>query len=185
MMQRIFIAIRIEPGEIFQRMFSSLRSLLGEEKIKWENTDKIHLTLAFLGDTDEERLKIAGLVLKQKCTGFGEFFFTLSGTGVFRNYNDPRVIWTGIINSDKLIELNNLIAFGLRDAGFNIEERQFKPHVTIGRIKSIKNIESFRSAISRYQDTFFQEVPVCEVILFESILRPEGSVYRELGRFNL
>lgn len=184
-MKRIFIAIRVEPGEIFQRMFSSLTSMLGGEKIKWENIDKIHLTLAFLGDTGEERIKIAGLILKQKCTGFGEFYFTLSGTGVFRNYNDPRVIWTGIINSDKLIELNNLIASGLRDAGFNIEERQFKPHITIGRIKSINDIESFRSAISRYQDTFFQEVQVRDVILYESILRPEGSIYHPVGKFLL
>jgi len=184
-MRRIFMAIRIDPGETFQRMFSSLRSLLGGEKIKWDNHDSIHLTLAFLGDTEEEWIKIAGIVLKQKCTDFGEFTCTLEGTGVFRNYNDPRVIWAGIRNSDKLIELNKQIVAGLRDTGFRIEERQFRPHVTFGRVRSIKDFESFRSAVSRYQDTFFQDVPVREVILYESILRPEGSVYRELGKFHL
>jgi 2'-5' RNA ligase len=175
MMKRIFIAVRTEQGELFQRMYSSLRALLGSEKIVWVNMDKIHLTLVFLGDTDEERIKTAGILLKQKCTGFGEF----------RNLKDPKVIWAGIKNSDKLLELNKLIIEGLKDTGFKIEDRQFRPHVTIARIKRINDIDTFRSAISRYHDVFFQEVHIKEVILFESILKPGGSVYRELGNFIL
>jgi 2'-5' RNA ligase len=184
-MKRIFIAVRTEPGAVFQKMYSSLRSLLGNEKIAWINMDKIHLTIVFLGDTEEERIKIAGIVLKQKCTGFGEFTFALSGTGVFKNFNDPKVIWSGIKNPDKLLDLNKLIVQGLKDTGFRIEERQFRPHVTMARVKSINDINSFRSAVDRYKDTFFQEVHVKEVILFESILKPTGSVYRELGKFHL
>lgn len=132
MTKRIFIAVGIEPEEKFQRMYSSLTSFLANEKIKWDSMNKIHLTLVFLGDTDEERIKAAAIMLKQKCTGFGEFSFTLSGIGVFRNFNDPRVIWAGIKNSDKLIELNKLIIRGLNETGFKTEERQFRPHVTLG-----------------------------------------------------
>jgi len=166
-------------------MYSSLRALLGNEKIVWVNMDKIHLTLVFLGNTEEDRIKAAGILLKQKCTGFGEFSFTLSGTGVFGNLKDPKVIWSGIKNSDKLLELNKLIIEGLKDTGFKIEDRQFRPHVTIARIKRINDIDTFRSAISRYHDVFFQEVHIKEVILFESILKPGGPVYRELGKFVL
>jgi 2'-5' RNA ligase len=184
-MKRIFIAVRVEPEETFNSMYSSLRSLLGNEKINWVNPGDIHVTLVFLGDTEEERIKVAGIVLKQKCTGFGEFIFTLEGTGVFGNFNNPRVLWAGIKNPEKLIEMNKLIVEGLKDTGFKIEERHFRPHITLGRIKSIQNSDSLQSAVVRYKDTLIQEVQVKEIILFESILKPAGPVYRPVGKFQI
>ncbi len=184
-MKRIFIAIKTEPSGEFTEMYSSLKALLGKERINWVIMDNIHLTLVFLGDTDEEMINVAGIVLKQKCTGFGNFSFTLSGTGVFRNFRDARVIWAGIQDPRKLLELNKHIVSGLKDAGFKTEDRQFNPHVTVGRIKSIKDPELLKSALGRYSNTFFQEVIVNDVILFESILKPAGSVYRPIGVFQL
>jgi 2'-5' RNA ligase len=182
-MKRIFIALKVEPGEKLMSMFSSLRTLLGNEKITWVAPGNIHLTMAFLGDIEDERTMVAGIMLKQKCAGFGEFGFNLSGAGVFRNFKDPRVIWIGIDNSEKLLQLNDLIITGLKDTGFKIEERQFNPHITLGRVKSIKDAEALKSTIYRYQDTFIQEVRISEVILYESILRPIGPVYKPIGRF--
>ncbi len=184
-MKRSFIAIKAEPEESFQRMYSSLISLLGDEKITWVSRENIHVTLVFLGDLEEEMIKAAERVLKQSCSGFGEFELSLSGAGIFKNLKDPRVIWAGIENPDRLTELNNLISNGLKNTGFKIEERQFRPHVTIGRIKSIKNTDNLRSAIERYQGTFLQKVHVSEVILYESILKPGGPVYISQGKFRL
>lgn len=184
-MKRIFIAVKTEPSTEFNRMYSSLKALLGKERINWVNMDNIHLTLVFLGDTDDEMINVAGIVLRQKCTGFSNFSFTLSGTGVFRNFRDARVIWAGIQDPERLLELNKQIVSGLKDAGFRIEERQFSPHVTLGRIKSITDHEALKSAIERYRETYLQEVKVNEVILFESILKPSGPVYRPLGIFRL
>jgi 2'-5' RNA ligase len=184
-MKRIFIALKVEPGETLMRMFSSLKALLGNEKITWVDPGNIHLTIAFLGDTEDERIIAAGIMLKQKCTGFGEFGFNLSGAGVFRNFRDPRVIWIGIGNSEKLFQLNDLIITGLKDTGFKFEERQFNPHITLGRVKSIKDTEALKSAVDRYQNAFIQEVRVSEVILYESILKPTGPVYKPIGKFSL
>jgi 2'-5' RNA ligase len=166
-------------------MLSSLKALLDNEKITWVDPGNIHLTMAFLGNTEDERIIVAAIMLKQKCTGFGEFGFNLSGTGVFKSFSDPRIIWIGTEHPEKVTDLNNLIITGLKDTGFKIEERQFRPHITLGRIKSIKDNEAFKSVVSRYQNTFFQEVPVTEVILFESILKPTGPVYKPIGRFRL
>jgi 2'-5' RNA ligase len=184
-MKRIFIAIKTEPEETFQRMYASLRAALGNENITWVSPENIHLTLVFLGEIEEERIKIAGIVLKQKCTGFGEFVIRLSGTGVFRNLNEPKVLWLGIENPDRLIMLSDLINTGLKDTGFKIEDHPFNPHITLGRIKFIKNKEILRSAIARYQDIFIQEVHVRDVILYESILKPEGPIYRPIGTFRI
>jgi 2'-5' RNA ligase len=177
--------LKVEPGDTLLRMISSLKSLLGNERINWVDPANIHLTLAFLGDTDEEMIKIADLAVRQQCRGSGVFSFNLSGTGVFRNYRDPKVIWAGIEECRSLARLNNLISTALSDAGFKLEERPFKPHITLGRIKSLKDVKALESAVARYSSTFFQEVAVNEVILFESILKPTGPVYKPLGRFLL
>jgi 2'-5' RNA ligase len=184
-MKRIFIAIKVDPGQSLMRIYSSLRSLLGSEKIKWTDPANIHLTLAFLGDTADDLISVAGIILKQKCAGFGDFKFNLNGAGVFKNYRDPRVIWIGIEPNENLIQLNDRILTGLKDAGFKLEDRQFRPHITLGRIKSIKNPDALRSALGEYQESQIQEVHVKEVILYESILKPTGPVYKPIGNFSL
>ena len=184
-MKRIFIAIKIEPENNLLRIHSSLKAILGDEKINWVDPANIHLTLAFLGDTEEERIKVAAIMLKQKCSSFGEFDFNLSGTGVFKDFSDPRVIWIGIENSEKLVELHDAIKTGLDDTGFKTEDRPFRPHITIGRIKFIKNINALKEVIERYRNTDIQKVIVKEVILYESTLKPSGPVYKSAGIFSL
>ena len=184
-MKRIFIALKINPGESLLRIHSSLKAVLGGERINWTDPSNMHLTLAFLGDTGDEMIKAVSIMLKQKCTGSGEFSFSLRGSGVFKNYRDPRVIWIGIENNEKLLKLNADISIGLKDAGFTLEDRPFRPHITLGRIKSIRNTDILKSSLEKYQDAFIQEVPVREVILFESILKPSGPEYRPEGKFSL
>jgi len=180
-MKRIFIALKVEPGPAFLKIYSSIKAVLGNERINWVDPGNIHLTLAFLGDTLEERIKVAGIMLNQKCSGFGEFSFSLSGTGVFKNQRDPRVIWIGIVDYERLQELNQLINTGLADTGFMVEERTFKPHITIGRIKNLKTSDNLNLALERYRDTLIQTVCVNEIILFESILKPTGPIYKPLA----
>ena len=166
-------------------MISTFRALLGNESIKWVDPGNIHLTLSFLGDTEEKKIKIISAVLKGKCAGFGEYDFVLKGTGVFKNYRDPRIIWVGIRSSEKLIKLNDIIMNGLIDAEFKTEDRPFKPHLTLGRIKSIKDINNLKIVLEEFQDTEIQNVHVKEVILYESILMQTGSLYKALGKFGM
>jgi 2'-5' RNA ligase len=185
MMKRVFIAIKTDAGAELLRMISSLKALLASEKIKWVDTSNIHLTLAFLGDTEEKIIKILELMLKDKCAGFHDFEFVLTGTGVFKNYRDPKVIWAGIRSSDRLSELNNTIVNGLKENRINVEERTFRPHLTIGRIRSIKDTENLKNVLEKYSGTEFQTVKVKEVILFESILMQTGPLYKQLGSYHL
>jgi 2'-5' RNA ligase len=184
-MKRIFIAVKTDAGADLLKMIASLKDLLGKESIKWVDPANIHLTLAFLGDTEEKRIRILSSLLKDKCSGFGEFDFTLAGTGVFKNFRDPRVIWAGIRSSERLSDLNSEISAGLKETGFNIEERSFKPHLTLGRIRSLKDPDNLKSTLERYRETEFQTIQVREVFLFESILMQKGPTYIQLGRFVL
>ncbi|MCU0460964.1 MAG: RNA 2',3'-cyclic phosphodiesterase [Bacteroidales bacterium] len=184
-MKRIFVAVKINPEQTLIRIYNSLKSVLGGEKINWTDPSNIHLTLAFLGDTEDELIKMVSIMLKQKCTGFGCFRFNLTGAGVFKNYRDPKVIWAGIESNEKLSQLNEKIMTGLKDAGFSLDERPFKPHLTLGRIKSIGHPDILKSALEKYQDVKIQEVEVKEVTLFESILKPAGPVYKSISEFSL
>jgi RNA 2',3'-cyclic 3'-phosphodiesterase len=184
-MKRIFIAVKVEAGEILLKMISSLKSGLSNENIKWTNPDNIHITLSFIGDTEEEKINIISAMLKVKCEGFGRFELIIRGSGVFKNLSDPRIIWTGIDPSERFMQLNAFVMNGLKDAGIKTEERPFKPHLTIGRIKNLKDKTVLKTLIDKYQYTEMQKVPVNEVTLYESILLQSGPEYKPIARFNL
>lgn len=184
-MKRIFIGIKITPDENFLRIFSSLKAELSDESIKWTDAENIHITLAFLGDTDEARIPVLDRMLAENCTGFGPFGLRLTGLGLFRNLRDPRIIWAGIEDTRRIAELNGLVAAGLKKNDFPVEERPFSPHLTLGRIKRISDNEKLKSFVEANSGTFVQNVQVKEVILFESVLKQTGPVYKTLGKFQL
>jgi 2'-5' RNA ligase len=183
--KRVFIAVKVDPDGELLRMISTLKSVLAIENIRWVDPVNIHITLAFLGDTGEDKIKILAGILKEICSGFHEFDFILAGTGVFKNYRDPRVIWVGIKSPEKLYALEKKISEGLKSTGFVIEERQFKPHLTLGRVKSVMDTENLKKILDRYSDIEFQKVEVKEVILYESILMQTGPIYKPLGSYSL
>jgi 2'-5' RNA ligase len=184
-MKRIFIALKVEAGVTLLKMVSSLKSGLSKDSIKWTSIDNIHITLAFLGDTEDKLIKSVSSMLKEKCKGAGNFNLIIRGLGVFRNPADPRIIWTGVELSEKLIRLNEGIMDGLRGFNIKMEDRPFNPHLTLGRIKHINDKEILRTLLGQFQDSEIQIIPVNEVILYESVLLQSGPVYKPLAKFSL
>ena len=184
-MKRLFIALKVEPGEPLLTMISSFKSGLNMDSIKWTNPGNIHITLAFLGDTNEKMIITLCSMLKENCTGFGEFQLILKGSGIFRNMNDPRIIWTGIETSEKLIHLNDIIVNGLKTIDVKPDDRPFNPHLTLGRIKHLNNKAALKTLIDRFKNIEFQIIPVTEVILYESILSQSGPLYKTVSFFKL
>jgi len=184
-MRRIFIALKVEAEQTLLNMISSLKSGLIKDSIRWTNIDNIHITLVFLGDTEDNVIEELRLMLKEKCKGSGKFKLHLSGCGIFRSMNDPRIIWTGVRTSDDLATLNESIRNGLKQIGITLEDRPYNPHLTLGRIKRISDIQILKSLVEQFRDSEIQIVPVNEVILYESILLQSGPVYKPLEKFSL
>ncbi len=184
-MKRIFIALKIEAGENLLKMISDLKAGLKEENIKWTGIENLHITLAFLGDTAEEKIEIISQMLKGICEKSGEFEMEIRGAGVFKGFSNPRVMWTGVEASEKLTRLSLYVKDGLNERGIVIEDRPFNPHLTLGRIKNVRDKEALRMLISRYNNAFIQLQEISEVILYESILLQKGPVYKPLGVFKL
>ena len=176
-MKRTFIAIKVNTTRTLYDVLDNLKAELKNESVRWVDAGKMHITLAFLGDTSEESIRDVSVMLREKCSGYGRFDFILSGIGVFKTINDPKVIWAGIGNSEKLAELFQKVKDGLEEIGIKTEERDFKPHLTLGRIKWIKDKISLEGIISKFRVQEFQVVTVDEVIFYESILQQTGPLY--------
>jgi 2'-5' RNA ligase len=184
-MKRTFIAVRVEAGEKLKDAILTLRAGLRNENIKWVDISNMHITLAFIGDTDEEMIEKVRFMLNNDFEGFGIIDFRLTGFGVFRNLNDPRVIWTGIVNAYRLAEAHDIVKNGLAELNIKLEDRLFKPHLTIGRIKDLKDKESLQKMIRKYSDTNLQDVTVKEIVYYESVLLPTGSLYKPILKVDL
>jgi 2'-5' RNA ligase len=184
-MKRIFIALKVEAGPALLGMISSLKSGLLNDSIKWTSIDNIHITLTFLGDTQESLVNDINKMLAEKCRSYGKFSLTLKGCGLFRNFSDPRILWTGIEPSDRLNKLNESIMIGLKLLNIKMEDRPYNPHLTLGRIKHLHDKDLLKSLIDRFQNVELQTVPVSDVICYESILLHSGPIYKPLAKFAL
>ena len=75
------------------------------------------------------------------------------------------------------MELFQLISSGLYELGIKTEQRQFKPHLTIGRVRSLKNNDKLKALLKKYEGKTFQKANVSEIVYYESILQQTGPLY--------
>ena len=179
-MKRIFIGIRVEAENNFKKLIASLKEDLKDDNLKWTPFENIHITLAFLGDTPMEKIEAISDMLISKCADKVRFEIRLEGFGIFRSLHDPKVLWAGIYQSEKLEVLQASVVEGLKEIGIAVEDRPFSPHLSIARIKHIRDKDNLKVLLLKYHDTDIQKVQVKEVILYESVLRQEGPVYNPL-----
>lgn len=184
-MKRIFIAVKVEAGDTMKRIILSYQKGLARESIKWTNPENIHVTLVFLGDTEQILIDPIRSMLEEKCGRTGKIELIIRGLGVFRNLGDPRIIWMGLEPNEKLRRLNASIVYGLKELKFKIDDRPYNPHLTIGRIKHINDKDALKTLTEKYNNSEIQRVHVNEVILYESILLQTGPVYKSIAVISL
>ncbi|MFO7756688.1 MAG: RNA 2',3'-cyclic phosphodiesterase [Bacteroidales bacterium] len=185
-MKRMFIAIEIKNNKALADLIASYRSALAGEKIRWVNPSGMHLTLAFLGDIDEQQQEEAAKVLRKTTHGFEPFTIEFKGVGLFRDLRRPRVLWLGIESGDTLYEMRSVLCRRLKEEGLLDEEKPFRPHLTLGRMKGIENRERLSDLLSEVYDHKLPPQHVSEVILYESILSPGSpATYRRVEEAEL
>lgn len=185
MMKRLFAAIKIEPDELLLRVYYSLRQALKHENIKWVEPDNLHFTLKFFGETPEAKFEKINQVLGSIASELEPFDMSISKTGIFGSAYKPRVIWFGFAEEDVLKDIGERILSRLADAGFLSDRQNFVPHLTIGRIKNIKQKNLFQSVINDFKEIQLQKFRVNEFYLYESVLKPAGPVYTPKKCFQL
>lgn len=182
---RGFIAVKIskEVEGSIGRYQESLRRTGFE--CKWVKPSNIHLTLSFLGNVENDTAIEIMDLLKTSLAGYGAFNVKASSVGVFPNVKRPSVLWVGLSNVEELRRLKNIVENSVSRFGFKPEERDFKPHLTIGRFKARCDQAMLEKIIDRDRNKEFGEFSVDRVIFFRSDLKPTGPVYSEVASIAL
>ena len=185
-MKRLFVAIKIIPDEHFLSVYHSLKRDLVLEKMKWVEPHNFHLTLKFIGNTSSERIPVLVKALNEVSKRYEPFTFYLEKTGLFGSNYRPRILWFGSENpSETLISLGENVLETLDKAGFPRDRQNFVPHLTIARVKQVVRKKAFQETIQKHQNGLIQQVEVSQIHLYESILRPEGPLYKVVENFSL
>jgi 2'-5' RNA ligase len=136
-MTRTFIALEMNDAQ--QRHLSEViqQVALSFPSIRWVNPESIHLTLAFLGELDDERLEKAIEAAQEAAQQAVPFSYRLTQLGAFGPPHAPRVIWMGIEEpTGKLERVYRALNRELRARRFEVERRPFSPHLTLARVKA-------------------------------------------------
>ncbi|AEF97122.1 RNA 2',3'-cyclic phosphodiesterase [Methanotorris igneus] len=164
---RCFIAIDL-PEEIKDKI-EEVKKHFKIKGIKLVEKENLHITIKFLGEIDEEIVeKIKNLDLS-----ISPIKVKIKNIGVFPNENYIRVIWLGATN---LVDLFKEVDEKLSEIGFK-KEREYVPHVTIGRVKFIENKKALKDKIEKHRKIDIGEFEVKSIKLMKSTLTPNGPIY--------
>ena len=180
-MIRSFVAISI-PDEIRSRLETACSQLrqLGLDG-RFTRSSAVHLTLKFLGNIEDSQVDDIVLVLKETGQMVDRLCLYIEKIGVFPNRRRPRIVWAGIREEPELLELQKRVEYGLRQLGFEAEERPFRPHLTIMRLKSMRNVSELQRFLDLEAEGLrFGSFEVDGVHLYQSILHPTGARYQKL-----
>lgn len=184
-MRRVFIAIKIPEMEEVTQLFTSLHKSLAGEKIKWVEPCNIHITLAFLGELTDEEIEITRKVTGRFLTRYARFGLDLRSVGIFARLQMAKVIWIGIEQSSRLGSLQKDLVTILTANQLYGHDSKFTPHITIGRVKGKVTLERVKTVTEKFKNRSFGCMIINEIILYESILKPAGPVYKPLEIFKL
>lgn len=184
---RTFIAVEL-PTEIQRKMAETIEILKSAQAgVKWVEEKNLHLTLKFLGDVPEQKIGSLASVVDQAVKDVGPFPATIEGTGAFPDERKPRVVWIGTgEGSQEFIKLANSLEENLVPQGFGkAEEREFTPHITIGRVKVRKGFPALTQKLKEAKGSKFGRVQVDHLTIMKSTLTPKGPIYEAIKKINL
>jgi len=184
-MKRTFIAVKITINKQTEEFICGIQKALHKEAVSWVDTRNMHITLRFLGDTNEDLIDGIGGRLSEHLNKFSSFDLECKGFGIFKNLYNPRVLWLGIEKPEKLARLKVEIDNVLQPSGYLKEKRGFYPHLTLGRVKGLNDKETLKSLLLEYGNKHIQRFTIDQVNFYESILTRRGAVYKTLREFML
>ncbi|NJP04414.1 MAG: RNA 2',3'-cyclic phosphodiesterase [Chloroflexaceae bacterium] len=181
---RLFIAVEV-PDPVKHALQDVQQQLQrhGCHSVRWVAADAIHLTLQFLGDVDADRVPSLLAALEQ--LNPLPLQLMLAAVGAFPNRQQPQVLWVGLAGDEPgLLHQQQEVVAATAALGFPVEDRRFRAHLTIGRVRREASREQ-RNALSRALTQVSNPSPVhwqsSPPRLIQSRLTPDGPIYTVLG----
>ena len=184
---RTFIAVDVGAGIRAAAVALQQRLARTGAEVKWAGADGMHVTLLFLGEVEDRTVPAVCRVVADVAAGLPPFEMTVTGAGCFPSPRRPRTLWVGIGDGlQELVALHAALEPPLLELGcYRCEERQYTPHVTLGRVKGDAGAEQLGTALARRADWQGGRVAVREVLVMSSELGRDGPTYTVLGRGKL
>jgi len=186
---RTFIAIELsdELKASLARVQSHLKC--SDADVKWVEKENIHLTLKFLGEITEDKAANIKTIMDKIGSSSKPFKISLKDIGAFPNTESPRIIWVGLNKgAEESAEITKRLEEELSKIGFEFETRPFAAHLTIGRVRSLKNKEALKEKICSSSASIFSTNNsqwIISLTLFQSTLTSKGSIYTKLHEARL
>ena len=180
--------IGFELPEKIRSFISSIQEDLKSNglDVRWVQPKNIHLTLKFLGNINKDDTQKVGEAIFKSAADYAPISLTAKGIGAFPGINRPRVLWIGIRGQiDVLIQLQKSLDDQLEQIGFPKENRPFKGHLTLARVKGQINRAKLINAIKKYGEFEPKSFIADNIILFKSDLKSTGAVYTKLNSLSL
>lgn len=151
------------------------------DRVNWVERTNLHVTLKFLGDVQEERISEVCTLVRQAAASVRAFDYDVRGLSVSPTHGPLRMVWGNIEDNSGLMGvLHDQLDAALSGIGFKEENRQFRPHITVARIKHVRNPAAFKAAVRAFADQSFGIAHADEVVAYTSTLTDEGPVYAPL-----
>lgn len=185
---RTFVGIQIpHGGELLDALLDDRE--LQACPVRWSLPDNLHITLAFLGEVPGHMLKEMWPLLAGAVSGLRSFPVAFTGPRPFPGPANPRIVAVEVRDvKGPLTSLQSAVAAACAQAQVPIDERSFRPHVSLGRLR-LPLLRGQASALAMALQG--REWPVVEsffvqsVSAFRSDLFPDGARYVVVGRASL
>ena len=191
-MMRFFIALEV-PSENrlqFQAIQDKLHKLIPQ--VKLTDFDKIHLTLAFLGEQPDELRDKLTQIIQIAASGVASFEVTPAYIDGFPNIHHPNILWVGVKGDiDKVLLIRERVKDGLKNLHLPVDERRFIPHITIAKANKDLKIDQklidqkLEVELEKIMTQAFNPVKITSIKLFESIPQDGFHKHNTLAEIKL
>lgn len=176
---RLFAGLPL-PEDVRRKLHETYRVLENMRGVKTVEEENLHITLKFMGEVPEHRVKnVINTLLNIK---YDPIYVEIAGVGAFPSRSFPRVVWAGVRRgSEEIRRLAETVERALTPLGIRRETRPFHPHVTLARVK--QPCGAVHRFLEENKESSFGSFTVHYFVLFQSTLTPSGPIYTELARF--
>ena len=191
---RVFVAVEL-PADLREYLGTLQSSVKASADVaKWVAPELLHITLRFLGEIPEQRMSAVELATRAAAGTVKPFELRLAETGAFPHARNPRVLWVGLEPDAGVLALQRLqeaAEYQLDQHAFGREQKQFSPHITIGRLRDRSTSRERRDLgeawllVSDWLHRFPRSFPVDTVTVMRSDLGSGGPRYIPLARIPL